>query len=92
MNKNTYNQNMELSPELLRRYKSHSRPKNHKSHSVPVVVPIKIGTTTYLNSFAANRKSTKMELSLELCFNLKRHTVSEHNRKQYRVDIEDSTK
>ena len=65
------------------------RRKNHKHQSVPVVVPNKIDSTTSLNSRAANRKSTNMELALDLELSCKRHDVSEHNRKQERVETEE---
>ena len=56
--------------------------KNHKRQSVTVVVQIKIDTTTSLNSCAANRESTKMELAMEMDLSSKRHVASEHNRKR----------
>ena len=54
------------------------------------MTPIQIDTTTSLNYRGFNRKSTKMDLALELDLYHKRHAVSEHNRKQERVEIEEA--
>ena len=67
------------------------RRKNHKCQSVPVVILIQIDTTPSINPRASNSESTKMELALELDLSCKRHTESEHNRKQERVDIEEAS-
>ena len=64
--------------------------KNHKRHSVPVVVTIQIETTTSLNHREVKRKSTKMELDMELDLSCKRNAASEHNLKRERVDIEEA--
>ena len=74
----------------LCRYKSHNtQRKNHKRPSVLVVVSIQIDTNPYLISRAANRKSTNMELALDMDLSCKMYAASEHNRKRERLEIEE---
>ena len=83
--KRTWARKMPQRKSKLCRYKYHSTQKNtHKCQSVPVIVPIQIDTTPSLNSSAANRKSTKMGLALDLGLSHKRNAASEHNCKRER--------